>query len=136
MCFTEYFLDFCLYLVSRVTMADVGGAPHHRAAGNDQQIVGGRGGSLTEAQSRVLDRCLLALRHAKNDSHTLAALLLVSSLTSLVTVLTLMPLMQHWSQWCHSGVIGITVVSVSLLSLVLWLWLNLNCECDEPVLLV
>lgn len=36
------------------------------------------GGGLTEAQREVLERCLHALRHAKNDSHTLAALLLVS----------------------------------------------------------
>ena len=36
------------------------------------------GGSLTDAQTEVLERCLHALKHAKNDSHTLAALLLVS----------------------------------------------------------
>lgn len=36
------------------------------------------GGGLTDAQTEVLERCLHALRHAKNDSHTLAALLLVS----------------------------------------------------------
>lgn len=36
------------------------------------------GGGLTDAQTDVLERCLHALEHAKNDSHTLAALLLVS----------------------------------------------------------
>lgn len=35
-------------------------------------------GGLTDAQREVLDRCLQALRQAQNDSHTLAALLLVS----------------------------------------------------------
>lgn len=36
------------------------------------------GGGLTDAQRDVLERCLHTLKHAKNDSHTLAALLLVS----------------------------------------------------------
>lgn len=36
------------------------------------------GGGLTDAQTELLERCLHSLRHAKNDSHTLAALLLVS----------------------------------------------------------
>lgn len=36
------------------------------------------GGGLTDAQTEVLERCLHALKHAKNDSLTLAALLLVS----------------------------------------------------------
>lgn len=35
-------------------------------------------GSLSESQREVLDRCLHALTHAKNDSHILAALLLVN----------------------------------------------------------
>lgn len=39
---------------------------------------GDAGGGLTDAQTEVLERCLHALKHAKNDSHTLAALLLVS----------------------------------------------------------
>lgn len=45
----------------------------------------GRGGSegdvkdgLTDAQRGVLEKCVHALKHAKNDSQTLAALLLVS----------------------------------------------------------
>lgn len=38
----------------------------------------GDGGGLTDSQREVLERCLHALRNAKNDSHTLAALLLVS----------------------------------------------------------
>lgn len=32
---------------------------------------------LTQAQREMLERCLHTLTHAKNDSHTLAALLLV-----------------------------------------------------------
>nr|XP_020453161.1 neurochondrin [Monopterus albus] len=40
----------------------------------------GGGGGLTDAQREVLERCLHALRHANNDSHTLAALLLVTRL--------------------------------------------------------
>ena len=39
---------------------------------------GERGHGLTASQKEVLERCLHALTHAKNDSHTLAALLLVS----------------------------------------------------------
>lgn len=35
-------------------------------------------GGLSDAQREVLERCLHSLKHAKNDSHTLAALLLVS----------------------------------------------------------
>lgn len=51
-----------------------GGGDSERDAGAGA----GAGGGLTEAQREVLERCLHALRHAKNDSHTLAALLLVS----------------------------------------------------------
>uniref|UniRef100_A0A3P9HIT9 Neurochondrin n=1 Tax=Oryzias latipes TaxID=8090 RepID=A0A3P9HIT9_ORYLA len=40
----------------------------------------GRGGEgcLTDTQGQMLDRCLHALKQAKNDSHTLAALLLIT----------------------------------------------------------
>ncbi|KAM3858136.1 neurochondrin [Diretmus argenteus] len=38
------------------------------------------GGGLTDDQREVLERCLHTLKHAKNDSHTLAALLLISRL--------------------------------------------------------
>ncbi|XP_030267156.1 neurochondrin [Sparus aurata] len=38
------------------------------------------GGGLTDAQTEVLERCLHALKHAKNDSQTLAALLLITRL--------------------------------------------------------
>ncbi|XP_060915028.1 neurochondrin [Labrus mixtus] len=38
------------------------------------------GGGLTESQAEVLERCLHSLRQAKNDSHTLAALLLITRL--------------------------------------------------------
>lgn len=41
----------------------------------------GDGGGLTDSQREVLERCLHALRNAKNDSHTLAALLLVSQIS-------------------------------------------------------
>ncbi|KAM4725088.1 neurochondrin isoform 1-T2 [Anableps anableps] len=50
-----------------------------RAAEEEEQ--GAEGGrSLSEAQRQVLDRCLHALKHAKNDSQTLAALLLITRL--------------------------------------------------------
>lgn len=48
--------------------------------GADERIREGeksRGSGLTDAQKEVLERCLYTLTHAKNDSHTLAALLLV-----------------------------------------------------------
>ncbi|XP_061839153.1 neurochondrin [Nerophis lumbriciformis] len=49
-----------------------------------EDCVGGpendEGGGLTEAKREVLERCLHALTHAKNDSHTLAALLLITRL--------------------------------------------------------
>ncbi|XP_054462375.1 neurochondrin [Anoplopoma fimbria] len=38
------------------------------------------GGGLTDAQMEVLERCLHALRQAQNDSHILAALLLITRL--------------------------------------------------------
>ncbi|XP_070703219.1 neurochondrin [Pempheris klunzingeri] len=41
---------------------------------------GDAGGGLTDAQTEVLEKCLHALKHAKNDSHTLAALLLITRL--------------------------------------------------------
>ncbi|XP_023200190.1 neurochondrin [Xiphophorus maculatus] len=44
----------------------------------EQGAAGGR--CLSEAQTQVLDRCLHALRHAKNDSQTLAALMLITRL--------------------------------------------------------
>lgn len=40
----------------------------------------GAEGGLSEAQREVLERCLHVLKHAKNDSHTLAALLLITRL--------------------------------------------------------
>lgn len=51
--------------------------------GGDAEKDAGIGGGLTDAQKEVLERCLHALKHAKNDSHTLAALLLVSVFISL-----------------------------------------------------
>jgi len=53
--------------------------------GDDDGGGGGGGQGLTPSQRDVLERCLHALTHAKNDSHTLAALLLVGdSVYSLV----------------------------------------------------
>ncbi|KAM9838755.1 neurochondrin [Aulostomus maculatus] len=48
--------------------------------GEDGGSEGDAEGGLTDAQREVLERCLHALRHAKNDSHTLAALLLITRL--------------------------------------------------------
>lgn len=39
--------------------------------------VDAEGGGPTDAQTELLERCLRSLQHAQNDSHTLAALLLV-----------------------------------------------------------
>ncbi|KAM6900038.1 neurochondrin [Xenentodon cancila] len=58
------------------TVAEGGDVPPSRTVGEEER--GGHG--LTEAQKQVLDRCLHALRHAKNDSHTLAALLVITRL--------------------------------------------------------
>ncbi|XP_045913816.1 neurochondrin isoform X2 [Micropterus dolomieu] len=44
----------------------------------DAQTEKDAGGGLTDAQSELLERCLHSLKHAKNDSHTLAALLLIT----------------------------------------------------------
>lgn len=49
-----------------------------RPPGEEEQGGEGGGSGLTDAQMELLDRCLHALKHAQNDSHTLAALLLVS----------------------------------------------------------
>lgn len=46
--------------------------------GGSEKEAGEGGGGLTDSQREVLERCLHALRNAKTDSHTLAALLLVS----------------------------------------------------------
>lgn len=53
---------------------------------NPEEAPGGDGSNpavgasgLSAAQQDVLERCLHALTHAKNDSHVLAALLLVRS---------------------------------------------------------
>lgn len=56
--------------------------------GGDDDGGGGGGQGLTPSQRDVLERCLHALTHAKNDSHTLAALLLVGdSVYSLLLVI-------------------------------------------------
>ncbi|XP_060948661.1 neurochondrin [Limanda limanda] len=61
------------------------GEEEQRAGGEDGGGGGGGGGggegdTLTDAQRDVLERCLHTLRHAQNDSHTLAALLLITRL--------------------------------------------------------
>lgn len=49
------------------------------APGGDASCPAAEVNSLSAAQQDVLERCLHALTHAKNDSHILAALLLVRS---------------------------------------------------------
>ncbi|XP_022071989.2 neurochondrin [Acanthochromis polyacanthus] len=68
-------------------MADLAGVKSSQPPGGEDRGGGegggperGSGGGLTEAQLAVMERCLHALKHAKNDSHTLAALLLVTRL--------------------------------------------------------
>lgn len=51
--------------------------PNHEEASGDNSAAESNG--LSAAQKDVLERCLHALTHAKNDSHILAALLLVGS---------------------------------------------------------
>jgi len=51
-------------------------------AGADPKALEGSGCGLSQSQSEVLERCLHALTHAKNDSHVLAALLLVNNCLS------------------------------------------------------
>lgn len=47
---------------------------------SEQESAGGPGGpGLSPSQQEVLERCLHTLTHARNDSHTLAALLLVGN---------------------------------------------------------
>lgn len=50
--------------------------------------VDAEGGGLTDAQTELLERCLHSLNHAKNDSHTLAALLLVRPRSQNLTFVT------------------------------------------------
>ncbi|CAB1426030.1 unnamed protein product [Pleuronectes platessa] len=60
------------------------GEEEQGAGGEDGGDGGGSerdgGAALTDAQRDVLERCLHTLRHAQNDSHTLAALLLITRL--------------------------------------------------------
>ncbi|XP_062301712.1 neurochondrin [Osmerus eperlanus] len=56
-------------------------SPIEKGGGEGEEDEGKPGTSrLSAAQKEVLDRCLHALTHAKNDSHTLAALLLITRL--------------------------------------------------------
>lgn len=52
---------------------------HEEAPGGDGSSPAAEVNGLSAAQQDVLERCLHALTHAKNDSHILAALLLVRS---------------------------------------------------------
>nr|XP_057902254.1 neurochondrin [Doryrhamphus excisus] len=60
--------------------SQLSGREEHRVedCGGDSDKEEGDG--LTDAKREVLERCLHALNHAKNDSHTLAALLLITRL--------------------------------------------------------
>lgn len=49
---------------------------------SDGGLDGDPEGGLTDAQTELLEKCLHSLKHAKNDSHTLAALLLVRLVTN------------------------------------------------------
>lgn len=55
-------------------------ANHEEAPGGDGSSPAAEVNGLSAAQQDVLERCLHALTHAKNDSHILAALLLVRPL--------------------------------------------------------
>ncbi|XP_034560453.1 neurochondrin [Notolabrus celidotus] len=70
--------------------AEVNGGPVGNKPLSDEEEQGGgeggggsekdEGGGLSDSQTEVLERCLHTLKHAKNDSHTLAALLLITRL--------------------------------------------------------
>lgn len=51
--------------------------PKPEEQGDSDGGLDGDPGGLTDAQTELLEKCLHSLKHAKNDSHTLAALLLV-----------------------------------------------------------
>ncbi|RVE66636.1 hypothetical protein OJAV_G00109310 [Oryzias javanicus] len=56
-------------------MAESGGSP---PVAEEEEHGGQEEGGLSDTQRLMLDRCLHALKQAKNDSHTLAALLLIT----------------------------------------------------------
>lgn len=64
-------------------MAESGGSPP--VAEEEEHHGGQEERGLSETQRQMLDRCLHALKQAKNDSHVLAALLLVSDEATLWT---------------------------------------------------
>ncbi|XP_068189151.1 neurochondrin [Antennarius striatus] len=68
---------------SSVTAA-VSSLPHGTEEQGAEEGGGGSendaGGGLSDAQMELLERCLHALKHAKSDSHTMAALLLITRL--------------------------------------------------------
>lgn len=75
----------CSHVTSSVSSQPPGKEEYGgREGGGGSETDDAGGDALTEAQTEVLERCLHALKHAKNDSHTLAALLLVS--VSLATI--------------------------------------------------
>lgn len=51
--------------------------PGEQEGDSDGGLDGDPEEGLTDAQTELLEKCLHSLKHAKNDSHTLAALLLV-----------------------------------------------------------
>ncbi|KAJ8334769.1 hypothetical protein SKAU_G00404080 [Synaphobranchus kaupii] len=61
-------------------MAETGNPIDHDSTGSPGSERRLTEGGLTPAQREMLERCLHALTHAKNDSHTLAALLLITRL--------------------------------------------------------
>ncbi|XP_033950941.1 neurochondrin [Pseudochaenichthys georgianus] len=79
--------DVSLVVSSQPPEKEEQGGGEGGGGGEDGEDGGDGGGSerddeggLTDAQREVLDRCLQALRQAQNDSHTLAALLLITRL--------------------------------------------------------
>lgn len=65
-------------LVTPVVSGQPPGKDEQEGAEGDRGSEGDKGGGLTDSQTALLEKCLHSLTHAKNDSHTLAALLLVS----------------------------------------------------------
>ncbi|KAK7899234.1 hypothetical protein WMY93_020087 [Mugilogobius chulae] len=78
-----YIIVFKVMMAENAMESSEADGKDERNGGNEEEDMNSEGaeaGGLSDAQKEVLERCLHALKHAKNDSHTLAALLLITRL--------------------------------------------------------